>query len=237
MGQAVRSRPGACCNRIFRPPRLPPCPSLSRLWSRIANGNSQPTKAPAYAARFRRIVDRVREAESRVRPGSETLARAVAWNLHKLMAYKDEYEVARLLTDPSFDEQVASTFTSPLRVFYHLHPPLLRRLGFRNKMMFGPWFRPFLRLLAKGKILRGTPLDPFGWLASRREERALVTWYCVLVDGLLERLDEATVEEAAEIASAPREIRGYEEVKRQSVERTKAWVEERLQEGKALEAA
>ena len=194
-------------------------------------------QSPAYAARFRRVVDRVRKAESRARPGSETLARTVAWNLHKLMAYKDEYEVARLLTDPSFDKQVASTFASPRRVVYHLHPPLLRRLGFRNKMMFGPWFRPFLRLLAKGKILRGTPLDPFGWLASRREERALVQWYRVLIDGLIERLDEATVEEAAEIANAPREIRGYEEVKRQSVERTKAWVEERLQEGKALEAA
>ncbi len=194
-------------------------------------------QSPAYAAQFRRVVDRVREAESRVRPGSETLARAVAWNLHKLMAYKDEYEVARLLTDPSFDEQVASTFTRPLRVVYHLHPPLLRWLGFRDKMVFGPWIRPFLRVLASGKILRGTPFDPFGWLASRREERALVKWYRELVDGLLERLDEESVDDATEIASAPREIRGYEEIKRQSVERTKAWVEERLQEVKALEAA
>jgi indolepyruvate ferredoxin oxidoreductase len=191
----------------------------------------------AYAAKYRRCVDRVREAESRVRPGSEQLARAVAWNLHKLMAYKDEYEVARLLVDPAFEERVAETFEKPRRLVYHLHPPLLRRIGFRNKIAFGPWIRPALRLLARGKVLRGTVLDPFGWLAARREERALVGWYGELVDKLLERLDGGTLDAAAEIAAAPREIRGYEEVKRCSAERAKAWVEERLSERPAREAA
>ncbi len=191
----------------------------------------------AYAAEYRRAVERVRAAESRIRPGSEDFARAVAWNLHKLMAYKDEYEVARLLIDPAFGEQVAETFEKPRRLVYHLHPPLLRRFGFRSKIAFGPWIRPFLRLLARGKRLRGTVLDPFGWLAARREERELIAWYRDLVETLLERLDARTLETAAEIAAAPREIRGYEDVKRCSAERTKAWVVERLHESQARRAA
>ncbi len=191
----------------------------------------------AYAEEYRRFVDRVREAESRVLPGSDKLARAVAWNLHKLMAYKDEYEVARLLTDPAFEQRVAGTFEEPRRLVYHLHPPVLRRLGFRNKIGFGPWIRPALRLLARGKILRGTALDPFGWLAARREERALIGWYRDLVDALLDQLDATTLDAAAEIAEAPREIRGYEDVKRRSAERAKAWVEERLSDQRAREAA
>ena len=144
------------------------------------------------------------------------------------MAYKDEYEVARLLTDPEFDERVAETFEKPRRMVYHLHPPLLRRLGFRNKIAFGPWIRPALRLLSKGRFLRGTVMDPFGWMAARRDERALVEWYLNLVDDLLESLDAGNIDAAAEIAEAPREIRGYEEIKRRSAERAKAWVDERL---------
>ena len=194
-------------------------------------------QSAAYAVEFRRVVDRVREVEGRVRPGSEELSRTVAWNLHKLMAYKDEYEVARLLLDPGFDGQIADTFARPRRVIYHLHPPLLRQLGFRNKVSFGPWIRPILRLLARCKFLRGTLLDPFGWLPSRREERALVGWYRELVEELLKRLDEGTIRAAAEIAAAPRQIRGYEGVKRCAADRTKTWVQERLHEWKALEAA
>lgn len=190
-----------------------------------------------YAAEYRRFVDRVRKAESRVRPGSDRLAKAVAWNLHKLMAYKDEYEVARLLTDPVFEHHVAETFEKPRRLVYHLHPPLLRRLGFRSKIAFGPWIRPLLGMLARARFLRGTVLDPFGWLASRKEERALVSWYRGLVDTLLASLDAASLSTAVEIAQAPREIRGYEEVKRQSAEHAKAWVQKRLGEDRARQAA
>ncbi len=191
----------------------------------------------SYAAEYRRLVDRARAAEDRVRPGSDKLARAVAWNLHKLMAYKDEYEVARLLVAPDFDAEVAATFEKPRRIAYHLHPPLLRQLGFRNKMTLGPWIRPFLRLLARGKVLRGTALDPFGWLASRREERELLRWYRGVVESLLERLDARTLDLAAEIAGAPRDIRGYEGVKRRSAERAREWVSERLRAERADEAA
>ena len=191
----------------------------------------------AYATKYRRIVDRVHDAETRARQGSESLTRTVAWNLHKLMAYKDEYEVARLLVDKAFDDQVAKTFSRPRRMVYHLHPPLLRRLGVRRKMAFGPWIRPVLHVLAKGKRLRGSPLDPFGWLAARREERELVGWYLGVVDALLEQLDAETVEIAAQIADAPRAIRGYEDVKRRNAAVTKGWVADQLATPLARQAA
>ena len=190
-----------------------------------------------YARQYREFVERVRECEGHVQPGSEKLARAVAWNLHKLMAYKDEYEVARLLTDPAFDEQVSETFESPRRMVYHLHPPVLRSLGFRKKIAFGPWIRPFLKLLAMGRILRGTAIDPFGWLRSRREERALVGWYREVIEGLLKDLDAAMIDLAVEIADVPRSIRGYEGVKRRSAEQARAWVDERLRQAQERRAA
>ena len=153
------------------------------------------------------------------------------------MAYKDEYEVARLLTDPAFDAVVGETFEKPRRLVYHLHPPLLRRLGVQRKLAFGPWLRPLLLVLARGKVLRGTPLDPFGWLASRRQERELVSWYRELVDSLLDGLNAQSLATATELAEVPREIRGYEGVKAASVERAKAWVAERLASVPVREAA
>lgn len=194
-------------------------------------------QSASYASAYRAYVETVRQVESRVRLGSESLTWAVAWNLHKLMAYKDEYEVARLLIDPSFDDVVGQTFDRPRRLVYHLHPPLLRRLGITRKLAFGPWIRPLLRVLARGKVLRGTPLDPFGWMAARRQERELVSWYRELVDGLLAGLDAKTLAAAIEIAEVPREIRGYEGVKAASVERAKAWVAERLASVPVREAA
>ena len=191
----------------------------------------------SYASAYREFVEKVRQVESRVRPGSESLTRAVAWNLHKLMAYKDEYEVARLLTDRSFDEIVSQTFDKPRRLVYHLHPPLLRRLGFKRKMALGSWIRSPLRVLARAKVLRGTPLDPFGWMAARRQERELIAWYRELVDSLLAGLNAQTFATAVEVAEVAREIRGYEGVKAASVERAKAWVAERLAATPVREAA
>ena len=191
----------------------------------------------SYASAYREFVEKVRQVESQVRPGSEGLTRAVAWNLHKLMAYKDEYEVARLLTDRSFDETVSRTFDKPRRLVYHLHPPLLRRLGFKRKMALGSWIRSPLRVLARAKVLRGTPLDPFGWMAARRQERELIAWYRELVDGLLAGLNAQTFATAVEVAEVAREIRGYEGVKAASVERAKAWVAERLAATPVREAA
>ncbi len=190
-----------------------------------------------YARQYREFVNRVQRMEESVRPGTDKLARAVAWNLHKLMAYKDEYEVARLLLDPDFESQVEETFERPKRFLYHLHPPALRQLGLRRKLTFGPWVRPLLKALAAGKVLRGSWLDPFGWMPSRRQEQALVEWYRGVIDGLLKDLDATSIDLACEIAEAPRAIRGYEEVKRQSVEQAKAWVDERLGQTRTREAA
>lgn len=194
-------------------------------------------QSPTYAAAYRREVEHVRTIEARACQGSERLAWTVAWNLHKLMAYKDEYEVARMLIDPAFDAHVAETFERPRRLVYHLHPPLLRKLGFSKKIGFGPWIRPVLRVLASGKRVRGTVLDPFGWLASRREERALIEWYRVLVRDLLDGLNAESLEAAIEIADAPRSIRGYEGVKRSSIEQARAWVDARMTALRAPRAA
>ena len=218
----------------------PPATSLPQSLEALTEDRERELSAyqdRSYATSYRRIVDRVREAETQVRPGSDRLARTVAWNLHKLMAYKDEYEVARLLVDPAFDDQVAETFARPRRVVYHLHPPMLRRLGVHRKMSFGPWIRPLLRVLAKGKRLRGSAFDPFGWLAARREERELVVWYLGVVETLLEKLDAETVDIAAEIADAPRAIRGYEDVKRQAAAAAKGWVADQLATLLARQAA
>ena len=140
--------------------------------------------------------------------------------LHKLMAYKDEYEVARLLTDPT-EPGVAERFDGPVRVSYHLHPPLLRAWGLDRKLRLGPWFRPILRIMARCRFLRGTPFDPFGYTAARREERALVTWYESLLDQALAVLTPENYPEVSELLRLPDEIRGYEQVKHRSVLRVK----------------
>ncbi len=125
---------------------------------------------------------------------------SVARGLYKLMAYKDEYEVARLLTKPGWEG-----------VTYHLHPPLLRALGMRRKLKLGPWFRPALCLLAAMKVLRGTAADPFGYTRHRREERQLIAWY----RDLLSR--NVTHPQVAELAALPDLIRGYDEIKSASI--------------------
>ena len=144
------------------------------------------------------------------------MTEAVARNLYKLMGYKDEYEVARLLTAATFDEQVRSTFERPQKVVYHLHPPLLRALGMKRKLSLGPWFRPVLTLLAAGKRLRGTAFDPFGNAAVRRQERALIPWYRDTIRAVLPALRDR-MPLALEIARLPDQIRGYETVKMDSV--------------------
>jgi indolepyruvate ferredoxin oxidoreductase len=133
----------------------------------------------AYAARYRSLVEKVRAAEVARTPGKTGLAEAVARYLFKLMAYKDEYEVARLYTDGSFLAQVADTFDGDkLRFEFHLAPPLLARrdptTGLPRKMSFGPWLLPAFRLLARLKFLRGTAFDPFGRTQERRTERKLI---------------------------------------------------------------
>ena len=136
----------------------------------------------AYAARYRAWVDKAKAVEAARAPGRHGLADAVARYLFKLMAYKDEYEVARLYTDGGFLTQVENTFSGEnLRFEFHLAPPLLARrdktTGLPRKMSFGPWLLPAFRLLAKFKFLRGTAFDPFGRTLERRTERKLIADY------------------------------------------------------------
>jgi indolepyruvate ferredoxin oxidoreductase len=146
------------------------------------------------------------------------------------MAYKDEYEVARLLTKTDFERQIGETWDGVESIGYNLHPPILRALGWKRKMRFGPWFRAPLRALARLKALRGTPFDVFGYAKVRREERALIGWYRELIDQCLQKLTPANLSAAIELASLPDQIRGYEEIKRESIVRVKALAAKKLEE-------
>ncbi len=179
-----------------------------------------------------RFVERVVEVyNADVRSGGAErdylLTTHAIFMLHKLMAYKDEYEVARLLTDPSVPG-IADRFDGAVRVSYHLHPPVLRAWGLDRKLRFGPWFRPFLWLMARCRFLRGTVFDPFGYTAARREERALVDWYESLLDQALAVLIAENYPDVSELLRLPDEIRGYEQVKLRSVIRVKKKAAEML---------
>jgi indolepyruvate ferredoxin oxidoreductase len=185
----------------------------------------------AYAQRYRIWVERARAVEAEKTPGKSGLAEAVARYLFKLMAYKDEYEVARLYTDGSFLKQVANEVDGEnLRLEFHLAPPLLARrdpqTGKPKKMSFGPWMLSAFRMLAKLKFLRGTPFDPFGRSAERRTERALVDEYETMLEELLAKLSPENHHLAVALASIPEKIRGFGHVK--------TW---HLQSAKAEEAA
>ncbi|RBM11617.1 indolepyruvate ferredoxin oxidoreductase [Prauserella sp. PE36] len=146
---------------------------------------------------------------------------AVARNLYKLLAYKDEYEVARLLTAPEFLESVQAE-AGPGRVYYNLHPPILRAMGMGSKIQLGPWFRPAMRLLAKFKFVRGTWLDPFGYTVARRLERRLARDYSRHLKSLIAGLSTANYDLAHQIACLPDQIRGYEGVKAANATRYEA---------------
>ena len=169
----------------------------------------------AMASRYVALVERVRRAEHQVAPKSERLADAVARQAFRLLAYKDEYEVARLFSTADFDAALAARFEGDYRVYFHLALPWQRRTnaGEPAKKAYGPWMRHALRVLAFGKYLRGTPLDPFGYSAERRLERALAAQYLASVERLLRRLDGGRLDAAVAIAELPARIRGFGPVK------------------------
>ena len=175
----------------------------------------------AYATDYRKFVDDVQAAERRATPGPGVLARAVAINLFKLMAYKDEYEVARLLTDRDFETRLAQQFDGDFQMNYHLAPPLFARIdpatGRPKKSVYGSWFGSVLRGLARMKFLRGTAFDPFGYLAERRNERRLIGDYRELIAGLLPKLNAGNVAQAASLAMLPQMIRGFGPVKEDAI--------------------
>jgi indolepyruvate ferredoxin oxidoreductase len=180
----------------------------------------------AYADRYLALVNRVRAAENQVLPGNTALTDAVVRNYFKLLAYKDEYEVARLYTDGSFEQKIRAQFDGDFKMEFNLAPPLLSRTdpktGRPAKKRFGSWMMTAFKILARLKGLRGTPLDPFGYTHERRMERALITEYEATLETLLAGLTPATHGQAVAIARLPDAIRGFGPVKAASVEATRA---------------
>jgi indolepyruvate ferredoxin oxidoreductase len=173
----------------------------------------------AYAREYVDFVRRVAQVEAERAPGSSGLAEAVARHLHKLMAYKDEYEVARLHLDAALRAQLHARFGPKIRTYWHLHPPLLRALGLKKKLRLGAWFAPAFKILKSMKGLRGTRFDLFGYAEVRRVERALIGEYRQLLETALVRLTPVTHETARALAELPDEIRGYEHIKLENVAR------------------
>ena len=179
----------------------------------------------AYAAKYTALVDRVREAEGRLirRNG---LAEAVARHYFKLLAYKDEYEVARLYTDGNFRRRIDEAFEGGYRLRLHLAPPLLARrdagTGELRKSDYGSWVLLAFKLLAPLRFLRGTALDVFGYTHERRTERQLIRDYESVIGEIIDALDDDNHALAVSIASIPEEIRGYGHVKAASIAKAKA---------------
>lgn len=172
----------------------------------------------AYARRYREVVERVRVAEQATVPGSDRLTGAVARNLHRLMAVKDEYEVARLLLRPEARVAAEAVAGPGARVTWRLHPPMLRALGLHRKLALGAWARPALVALRSSRRIRGHWFDPFGHARLRRLERALAPEYVAAVDELLAHLRPHTLTEAVAIAELADQVRGYEGLKVRRVE-------------------
>jgi indolepyruvate ferredoxin oxidoreductase len=193
----------------------------------------------AYADRYRRLVARVREAEARVAPEAvgearevAPLTRVVAEQAYRLMAYKDEYEVARLYSDPAFAANVAARFEGDYRLRFNFAPPLFARrdphTGLPRKSEYGPWMYGALRLLARLRGLRGTWLDPFGYTDERRTERRLIAEYESLVEELIAGLDRERHAAAVELAGWPASVRGFGHVKARALEAATKSRDERL---------
>jgi indolepyruvate ferredoxin oxidoreductase len=176
----------------------------------------------SLAERYRAKVRSITESEVGKAQGCSGLAEAVARAYHKLLAYKDEYEVARLFADGAFARDVEEQFEGVRRMEFHLAPPLLSRIfkdkltGIPRKIRLGPWVLPIFRLLAKGKALRGTRWDLFAYSAERRLERQMIADYERLLDEIESRLSTATHATAVALARLPEDIKGFGHVKHES---------------------
>ena len=185
----------------------------------------------AYAAKYKALVDKARGTEAAKVPGSTALTEAVARYAFKLMAYKDEYEVARLYTSGDFEKRVREQFAGDFKLHFHLAPPLLARRDSEGKLRkgeYGGWVFGAFRLLAKLRGLRGSAFDIFGYTAERKHERALVGEYFTTVDELLAKLDRGNLGLAVDIASVPEHIRGYGHIKHAHLEKAQVRREQLL---------
>ena len=155
--------------------------------------------------------------------------------LYKLMAVKDEYEVARMLTSPEFENNIRQQFANVESIGYNLHPPMLKQFGVTKKLKLGAWARPLLRVLAGLKGLRGTAFDVFGYSAHRRLERSLPAWYKDVMRQAVALRDAGNATMVLDLARLPDQIRGYEQIKEESIDRVKSLAQAKLQEIKQLQ--
>jgi indolepyruvate ferredoxin oxidoreductase len=174
-----------------------------------------------YALVYSGLIDKVKHKEESLSADSDRLARAVACNAFKLMAYKDEYEVARLFTNGEFSRQLEATFEGEYSLTFNLAPPLMSRSGQHGnapkKTAFGQWMYRVFALLAKCKFLRGSPLDIFAYTSERCQEEALIRRYFETIELLLSGLAPSNMDLACEIAEIPGEIRGYGHIKERNI--------------------
>ncbi len=177
----------------------------------------------AYAVRYRQLVEKTQAVENAAMPGNDALLRAVIFNYHKLLAYKDEYEVARLFSDGRFAAEINHHFEGDLRIEYQFAPPFMakrdRRSGRLRKISFGPWVMRVLSVMAKFKFLRGTAFDPFGYQGERKAERFFIRQYERDIDMMLKNLNSENHKLAVELACLPKDIRGFGPIKMKAMEK------------------
>jgi indolepyruvate ferredoxin oxidoreductase len=196
-----------------------------------------------YAARYLAGVDKVRKAEAAVAPTSTELSEAVAKNLFKLMAYKDEYEVARLYTDENFAKKLSEKFDGDFRLKFYLAPPIFAKrdhAGRLQKREYGGWMIHAFRLLARLKFLRGTQFDVFGRTAERKTERRLVEEYFAMIEQRMDALTPARIPLLTKLARTPEMIRGYGHIKEENIAKAaaeKARLEAELENSRFAAAA
>jgi indolepyruvate ferredoxin oxidoreductase len=220
-----------------------PVPVRSENWRALVERRAAELigyKNAAYAAKYRAFVERCATVEQQVAGGDLLLTRTVANNLFKLMAYKDEYEVARLYRSPEFTTALKQQFDGDFSLRLHLAPPSLAKPKAGGvpprKLAFGPSMMSFFALLARLKILRGTAFDPFGYTEERRMERRLIHDYRSLIEHLLAGLSPSALSTAVRLAALPERIRGYGHVKAASAEAVKREEQQLLRQFNAIAA-
>ncbi len=213
-------------DRLVKPAEKKAAPTLGQIIEQRAS-HLAGYQDGALSQRYRDTVKRIAELEAAKAPGRTGLAEAVAKGYFKLLAYKDEYEVARLYTDGRFEASVKDAFEGPLKFEFHLAPPLMswwnrdKVTGHPRKMSFGAWMLPAFRLLAKGKRLRGGKLDLFGYSAERRHERQMISDYEAILAEIERRLAPETHAASRALAGLPEEIKGFGHVKAANFDKAK----------------
>ncbi|MEP0200852.1 MAG: indolepyruvate ferredoxin oxidoreductase family protein [Halioglobus sp.] len=201
-------------------------PTTTRDWTEKYSKELRSYQNDAYAKRYLSLMERVVALEKTAISKNQAFSTAVAKAAYKLMAYKDEYEVARLYSAPEFLQKLQEQFEGDYTLEFNLAPPIIapkdKTTGLPTKIQFGPWMLKSFGILAKFKFLRGTAFDPFGYFAERKMERALIEAYFERVELLLRDLNSDNYELAVKIAALPMTIRGYGHIKHENVEEAQA---------------